>query len=205
MKRTILGLMCATLAIASAPGLSAAPKPKTVAEDPAGDANALNDQGMGDGSNGDNVTPADASSVTDLLELTVANDSKNLYITYVTETAPPATQGVGFRVRMNPDGAGGTYCLVLETFYPGAGNALDRAVGQLRDTCAGETTEVEVLGAMVVIPRSANEAFGKGKTLKALQAHSFIYLGGPPPAGSTYPVMDTTKVGADYKMVDKKR
>lgn len=205
MKRPILITLGVILASQPLTLLSAAPKPKVVIEDPAGDANALNDQGTGDGSNGDHVTPADASSVTDLLEVSIANDSKNLYVTFQTETAPPATQGVGFRLRMNPDGAGGTYCLLLETFYPGAGNALDAAVGQLRDTCTGETTEVEVLGPMVVVPRSANEALGKGKTLTAIQAHSFIYVGGPPPAGVPYPLVDTSKVGADYKMVDSKR
>jgi hypothetical protein len=206
MKRSLLiGILCAVVAVPTSGGLAAAPKVKTVIEDPAGDANGLNDQGTGDGSNGDQVTPADASTVTDLLKVTLSNDAKNLYVTFLTETAPPATQGVGFRLRVNPDEAGGSYCLLVEAFYPGAGNALDAAVGQLQDTCTGETTEIEVLGAMVVVPRKASEALGKGATLKAPQAHAFIYLGGPPPAGVPYPVTDTTKVGTDYKLVDKKK
>lgn len=206
MKRTLpIGILCAVLALQPFGGLSAAPKAKTVIEDPVGDANGLNDQGTGDGSNGDNVTPADASSVTDLTEITLANDSKNLYVTFLTEAAPPATQGVGYRLRMNPEGTGGSYCLLVEVFYPGAGNALDSAVAQLRDTCTGETTEAEALGPMIVIPRKASKALGKGATLKAPQAHAFIYVGGPPPTGVPYPVTDTTKVGSDYKLVDKKR
>jgi hypothetical protein len=206
MKRSLLiGILCAVVAAPPAGGLAAAPKEKTVIEDPAGDANGLNDQGTGDGSNGDQVTPADASTVTDLLKVSLANDKKKLYVTFLTEDAPPATQGVGYRLRLNPDEGGSSYCLHVEAFYPGAGNALDTAVGQLRDTCSGETTEAEVIGSMVVIPRSASEAFGKGAKLTAPQAHAFIYLGGPPPAGVPYPVTDTTKVGKDYKFVDKKK
>ncbi len=198
-KTLPIATLCVALMLPLA-GSKAAPKPTTVIEDPAGDANALNDQGNGDGSNGDVVGPADASSVTDLLKIDISNDAKNLYITFLTETAPPATQGVGFRLRANPDGAGGSYCLNFEAFYPGAGNALDAAVGQLRDTCTGETTEVEVLGPMLVVPRAASDALGKKSVLTGLQAHAFIYLGSAPPAGTTYPVTDTTKVGKDYKL-----
>jgi hypothetical protein len=200
VNRTLpIATLCVALMLPWA-GTSAAPKPTTVIEDPAGDANALNDQGTGDGSNGDVVGPADASSVTDLLKVDIANDSKNLYVTFVTETAPPATQGVGFRLRANPDGTGGSYCLHFEAFYPGAGNALDAAVAQLRDACTGETTEIEVLGPMLVIPRAASDALGKKAVLTGLQAHSFIYAGGPPPAGATHPMVDTTKLGTDYKL-----
>lgn len=204
MKRSVvIGLLCAAVAMTASIGVAAVPKGKKVISDPAGDANALNDQGTGDGSNGDHVTPADASTVTDLLDVTLANDAKKVYVNFVTETAPPATQGVGFRLRLNPKD--GSHCLVVEAFYPGGGNALDTAVGQLRDTCSGKTSEVTVLGSMVEIPRKASKAFGKGATLKAPQAHSFIYAGGPPPAGAPYPVMDTTKVGKNYKLVDKKK
>jgi hypothetical protein len=205
MKRTILAsFLCAAVAV-SASVVTAAPKAKKVIKDPAGDANGLNDQGMGDGSAGDNVTPADASTVTDLLGVSISNDSKTVTINFETEAAPPATQGVGYRLRFNPDGAAGAYCLNVEAFYPGAGNALEAAVAQLRDTCTGETTEVEVISQMITIPRKASKAFSKGSTLKAPQAQAFIYTGGPPPAGGTYPVTDTTKVGANYKLVDKKK
>ncbi len=204
MKRSLsmgVTLFIALSLVTTSSGLSAAPKPKAVIEDPASDANFINDQGTGDGSFGDFVTPADISSVTDILEVQMSNDAKNLYITFDTETAPPATQGVGFRLRVNPDGAGGSYCLLFEAFYPGAGNALDQDLAHLRDTCTGETTEIEVLGPTLSIPRKINKAFAKGATLKAPQAQGFIYLGGPPPAGAPYPVLDTTKTGKDYKFV----
>ncbi|HWC13465.1 MAG TPA: hypothetical protein VG929_02580 [Actinomycetota bacterium] len=197
---TMLGVAVCVVAAASL--ATAAPAPKKVLEDPLGDANFLNDQGTGDGSFGDHVTPADVSSVTDLVSVSLANDAKNLYITWETEAAAPATQGVGYRLRVNPDGPGGTHCLVFEAFYPGATDALTEAEGHLRDTCAGGAPiKAEVLGNMLVVSRKAHKGLGKGATLKAPQAHGFIYSGGSYPAGFAYPVADTTKVGKDYKLV----
>ena len=205
MKRASLIVTCLGVTmcmISSATLATAAPAPKKILEDPAEDANALNDQGTGDGSVGDNVTPADPSTVTDLLSVSVSNDAKNLYISIGTQAAPPATQGVGYRVRFNPDGAGGTHCLVFEAFHPGAGNDLTAPQAHLRDTCAGgDPIPVEVLGFMLVVPRKAHKAFAKGATLTAPQAQSFIYLGSSYPAGVAAPTMDTTKIGTDYKLV----
>lgn len=202
MRALLISVLCVAVAVPASGGL-AAPKAKKVISDPAGDANGLNDQGIGDGSNGDHVTPADASSVTDLLSVSIAHDPKKVYVTFTSETAPPATQGVGFRLRLNP-ASGGSHCLHVEAFYPGAGNALDAAVAHLRDSCTGKTRKAEVLGPTVAIPRKASKAFGKNATLKAPQAQAFIYAGGPPPAGAPYPVTDTTTVGKNYKLVDKK-
>jgi hypothetical protein len=201
MKRAI-SVIVAVGIIMSLAVASAAPVPKEVIEDPAGDANGLNDQGTGDGSNGDNVTPADASTVTDILSISIANDAKNLYVSVTTEAAPPATQGVGYRVRFNPDGAGGAHCIVLEAFFPGGGNDLTVAEAYLRDTCgSGEAVPVEVLGYQIIVPRKLHKAFGKRAVLKAPQAQSFIYVGSSYPAGVAAPTMDTTKIGKDYKLV----
>ncbi len=208
MKRVSkLGLSMAIAAglIAASSLVSAAPAQKTIVEDPINDANALNDQGTGDGSFGNNETPADVSSVTDITALKMSNDAKNLYISIETEGPAQGTQGVGARVRMNPDGPGGSYCLLFEVFQPGAGNALTATEAHLRDTCTGETTPVEAVGNMFTVPRNISEALGKGAVLKAPQVHTFIYLGSSYPAGVGRPIMDTTTVGEDYKMVDKKK
>jgi len=202
MKRACSLFIGTCVLWAAAAGVSAAPKVTTVIEDPAEDANGLNDQGTGDGSNGDHVTPADASTVTDLLSIDVSNDAKNLYVTFETQTAPPATQGTGFRVRFNPDGAAGSHCIVLEAFYPGAGNDLAAPVGQLRDTCAGgDPVAVKMLGPTFVVPRKANKAFAKKAVLKAPQAQAFVYVGSTPPAGAALIHTDTTKIGKNYKLV----
>jgi hypothetical protein len=194
----IVGLL-ACLGSLAAP-VTAAPAPKSLLKDPLNDANFLNDQGTGDGSNGDVVTPADASSVTDITGLDVHNDAKNLYVSVVTEAAAPGTQGTGYRVRFNPDSAG-TYCIVLEVHYPGATDTITTPEAILTNACEGTSTPVEILGNMFVVPRNADKAFAKGATLKAPQVQGFFYEGGPSPAGLAYPVTDTTKPGKDYKLV----
>ena len=198
MKRTnsIIAALVAVgvVAAGAAPG-AAAPAPQI--EDPLGDANFVNDQGTGDGSFGD-FNQADAGTVSDILAIRMSNDAKNLYIAIDTEATPPAATAIGFRVRVNPDGAGGTYCLAFEVMHPGANNNLTAPEAHLRDDCAGgDVTEIQVLGSTLVIPRSANEAFGKGAKLTAPQAQSFLWSG-TYPQGVAGPYADTTKVGTDY-------
>lgn len=195
MKRSIsIAAAVATLAlVASSLQASAAPKPHI--EDPLGDANFINDQGSADGSFGDFVLPADGGTVSDITSVTFSNDAKNLYLQISTEAAPPAITGIGYRVRVNPDG--GTYCINIEAYHPGANNALTAPVGYLRDCAGGEAVPVKVIGTQIVVPRSASKAFGKGAKLVAPQAQAFLYSGNET-AGGTYPVVDTTKVGTDY-------
>ncbi len=196
-RRSIAAILGAVLVVgASSMQAGAAAKPHI--EDPLGDANFVNDQGTGDGSVGD-FNQADAGTVSDFTAITFSNDSKNLYVMVSTEAAPPAATAVGFRVRVNPDGAAGAYCILIEAFYPGANNTLTAPVGHLIDTCAGgEAIPIEVLGTQLVVPRSASEAFAKGATLTAPQAQSFQYSGAYP-TGVIGPYIDTTKVGTDFK------
>ena len=166
--------------------------------DPLNDANFVNDQGTGDGSFGDNAGPADAGSVSDLLGVTFSNDAKNLKVLIETEAAPPAISGIGYRVRTNPDGTGGAYCIVIEVYHPGANNAITTPVGYVQDVCAGTEREpITILGTQLVVPRSASKLFAKGGKLTAPQAQAFVYSGNET-AGATYPVVDTTKAGTDY-------
>ena len=196
MRKTMLLLVALSMMVAGALQANAAPKPQI--DDPIGDANALNDQGAGDGSNGDHSLGADAGNASDLGTVTFSNDAKNLYILFMNEQAPPATQGLGLRVRVN--GNPGSQCLNFEVFYPGATNNLSATEAQLRDSCTGETIPIEATGTMLTIPRAAHEALGKGKTLTSPQAQSFVYSGTSQPAGASGPYIDTTKVGADYKL-----
>lgn len=193
MKRTLFGIAVLCLSVAALPA-TAGSKPQI--EDVLGDANFVNDQGTGDGTFGD-FNQADAGTVSDLTGVTFTNDAKNLYVTLATEASPPAATGIGFRVRVNPDGTGGAYCIFFEAFFPGANNVLTAAKAQVRDDCTGETTEVQVLGTQIVVPRSLNKAFGKGAKLTAPQAQSFLYSGDYP-TGTAGPFADTTKVGTDF-------
>lgn len=194
-KNILVGVIGLALVAGSLTPLSAAPKPNI--EDVLGDANFVNDQGTGDGSFGD-FAGADAGTVSDLTAVTFSNDKKNLKISIETEAAPPATTGIGYRVRTNPDDAG-TYCLVFEAFHPGANNVLTTAKAHFKDVCeGGEPVEVQVLGTQLVIPRSAHKAFAKGGKLTAPQAQAFLYSGDYP-NGAAGPTADTTKVGTDFK------
>jgi hypothetical protein len=173
---------------------TAAPKPQIT--DPVGDSNFVNDQGSGDGSFGDH-TPADAGTVSDLTGVTFSNDAKNLKVLIATEAAPPATTGIGYRVRTNPNDAG-AYCIVIEAYFPGANNAITTPVGYAQDVCGGgERTEIQVLGTQLVVPRTLSKFFAKGGKLTAPQAQAFLYSGNET-TGVTYPVADTTKVGKDF-------
>jgi hypothetical protein len=203
MKRFISILALAGLVALATAAAAAAPKPSI--EDPLGDGNFVNDQGTGDGTFGDFVLPADISSVGDLLAVTFTNDAKNVYVHIDTEAVPPATQGVGYRVRVNPDGAGGSYCLNFEGFFPGATNDLTEYKGHLRDACGGgDPIEAQVMpsplgGTMIVVARKSHEGLGKGKKLTAPQAAAYVWTGSYP-SGVAGPYMDTTTVGSDYAL-----
>lgn len=201
-----IGILTAAAAVALGASIqvSAAPASKTIIEDPVGDANFINDQGTGDGSFGDH-TAADAGTVSDLMEVQLSNDAKNLIVTFVTEAPPPASTGIGYRLRVNPDETTGRHCIRIEVYYPGANNVLTTPKAQFVDDCeGGEATELEVLGTQVIVPRSVSKALAKGGVLTAPQAQSFLYTGDYP-NGAPTGTADTTKVGTDYKMVDKKK
>ena len=188
---TVLASLGLTFAL-SLPGLAAAPK--KIIEDPVGDANFVNDQGTGDGSFGDQ-TAADAGTVSDIESVSLSNDSKNLYIDFATEAAPPATTGIGYRFRANEGG-----CFKVEAYYSGANNVVTTPVGWLIDDCnGGEKTEIEILGTRFIVPRKASPALKKGATLTAPQAQAFLYWGDGT-TGTAIGTADTTTVGTDYKL-----
>lgn len=208
MKRSIsiLAALGLTAALTAAP-LRATAAPKPSLEDPAGDANFINDQGTGDGSFGDFETGADASSFADLLSVTFTNNAKDVFVHIETESTGQPAAGEGFRVRVNPDGPGGIYCLNFEIFFNGAQNDMTEWKAHLRDACAANVELVEgkaelstlLAGFMITIPRKGHDALGKGKTLAAPQAHAFLWSGSYP-TGVAGPYLDTTKPGSDYKL-----
>ena len=201
MNSKITTLAIGLAALLAMPLPASAGGDKTIIEDPLGDSNFINDQGTGDGSFGD-FNQAGAGNVSDLVKVSLRNDAKNLTVTFQAQGVPPATQGLGYRLRVNPTGGPGTQCILIEAFWPGATNNMTEAQAHFRDVCAGgEPTPVKILGAVLVVPRKLSKAFAKGATLKAPQAQTFVYSG-TYPNGVIGPYMDTTKVGADYKFVN---
>lgn len=204
MKRmSRFGIAVALTAVSVVSAMPAnAGRAKVVLEDPTGDSNFVNDQGTGDGSFGD-FNQAGVGNVSDLVKVSLANTAKDLIITFEAVGLPPATQGLGYRFRANPTGAAGTQCLLFEAFWPGATNNMTEAHAHFRDVCeGGDPVEVDIVGGTLTVPRKLSKALGKGATLKAPQAQSFVYSG-TYPNGVIGPYMDTTKVGADYKLTDK--
>lgn len=202
MRRLVsVGTLGLVLVVATTSVPAAAAKAKVIIEDPQGDSNFINDQGTGDGSFGD-FNQAGVGNVSDLAKVSLSNDAKNLTILFEANGTPPATQGLGYRLRVNPDGPGATHCLLFEAFWPGGGNTLEEAVAHVRDVCEGsDPVEVKILGAMLTVPRKLHSGLGKGAVLKSPQAQTFVYTG-TYPTGVMGPYMDTTKVGSDYKLVD---
>lgn len=207
MKRLISLIAAAGLvATMTAAPSHAGPKKLAISlEDVEEDANFINDQGTGDGTFGD-VEGVAASDFADILEVGFANDSKNLYVHIKTASTGIPAMAEGFRVRVNPQ-AGSAYCLNFEIFFPGAAHPnLTSPTAHLRDLCSGDAiTEAKVeisifAGFLITIPRKAHEAFGKGKTLAAPQAQTFLTYGDYPYVVAG-PYFDTTKVGKDYKLV----
>ncbi len=203
MKR-LVGLFAALGVVAALTSTASAADPKPVIEDPVGDANFLNDQGTGDGSFGDFVTPADASDFADIEKVLFTNDKKNLYVHIVTVSNAQPAAGEGFRVRTNPDGPGGLYCFNFEVFFNGAQNTVPAPTAVLTDACDGTSVEGSALpgiygGFTLTFARADHEGLGKGKKLTAPQAQTFLYSGAPP-AAVAGPYLDTTKVGSDYAL-----
>lgn len=191
-------LALAGLLVASSLPASAA-APKTIIEDPQGDSNLINDQGTGDGSFGD-FNQAGAGNVSDLRKVHLSHTATTLVISFEAIGLPPATQGLGYRFRANPTDGPGTQCLLFEAFWPGATNNMTEAHAHFRDVCeGGDPVEIELIGGTLNVPRKLSKALGKGATLTAPQAQSFVYSG-TYPTGVIGPYMDTTKVGTDYKL-----
>ena len=207
MKRSLIMLvLLGSYAISAAAYAAAVPKPKIVLEDPAEDANAINDQGTGDGTLGDaSEAGADASEFADIVSAGFSNDKKNLYVFIETQSTSQPAAGEGFRVRANP-AAGGVYCLNFEIYFNGAQNTLTTPEAIFRDACAASEpvsvkSEISIHGGyMITVPRKGIESLGKGKTLAAPQAQTFVYSGSSYPAGVAGPYFDTTKPGEDYKL-----
>ena len=175
-------------------------------DDPAGDANYLNGQGFED--NGDNSTPADAGSVSDVLKVWFTNDAETISAHVQTEVVPPATANAYiFRIQVDP--GAGSNCLWFNIFTDGPTNP-DGAYGTLRDTCTDDVTIDEGVTvafselpdgtglSSITIPRAAHAAFADNLVLVAPKFEVRNFWNIPGVAGATAPVIDESRVGTDY-------
>ena len=215
MKRFLVIALVSTLAAAlSAPATAQEPEEAPVTpipevvniEDPAGDANYLNGQGFSD--DGDNSTPADIGSISDILKVWFTHDADVIRAHVLTE-APPSTAGSSaYFFRVMVDAEGDTNCLWFQIGTPGATdpNATEPS-GSLRTLCNGadetfsdgvtatieETADGQGIST-VTIPRSLHAALSDDAILGAPTAHARNNLFGL----VTAPQIDDTKPGTDY-------
>ena len=173
-------------------------------EDPAGDANYLNGQGLED--EGDQTTPADASSVADILKVWFSHDQDVIRAHILTEVPPPATASAYF-FRVTADASGDTNCLWFQIATTGPTNPTATEVtGSLRDLCGdanetfteGITATIEETAdgqgiSTVTVPRATHPALGDNLILGAPRAQARNFLG-----VVTAPQVDDTRAGTDY-------
>ncbi|MDQ3940123.1 MAG: hypothetical protein M3238_02100 [Actinomycetota bacterium] len=210
MRSKLLGGLLAAAMVGGSglvPAHAQEPAPEVPAvvniEDPAGDANYLNGQGADD-SQGNNVTPADIGSVSDILKVWFTSDATNISAHIQTEAMPPAVTAYFFRVLVDPS-VGDPNCLRFQIATSGAGNP-GEAFGSLRDLC-GDVDETYTEGitvnfaeaadgtgiSTVTIPRTTHPAFAEGTVLVAPTAHVRNYF-----VAVTAPQIDDTQPGTDF-------
>lgn len=175
-------------------------------EDPQGDANYINDQGVGLPVPGDQVGTDQFGTVSDILKGWLSSDATTVSAHIVTNAAPPASTPLIFHMRVDP--GSGTNCLWFRASFPSAVQGqTDPVVPQaasLRDTCTDDvTTDAELTvgttadgdGVITItVPKSASAAFIDGNVLKTPTADSRNYPGGK----VTLPQVDNTLPGTDF-------
>lgn len=203
----IAGVFTAVPAMAqAAPEVPATPN----VVDPIGDANYLNDQGQQGtlGFQGDNVTPVDGGSVSDIMAAWFTADEANVYAHIQTEAPGPATAALFYRVTADP--GVGANCLWFQAGAPGAGNAGSTGAA-LRTVAPCEPVQTVSEGAeftqaegpdgtgihTIKIPRALSPYLVDGAKLGTPTAETRHYPN-TPAAGATAPQIDNTKKGTDY-------
>ncbi|MDQ3962579.1 MAG: hypothetical protein M3277_01475 [Actinomycetota bacterium] len=181
-------------------------------EDPAGDANYLNDQGVGLPLEGDQTTPQDLT-ISDLLKIWWTNDAETISVHFQTEAPPPSSNAAYlFRAFTNPGGDFPDGCLWWEAVVEGP-TFVGEAFARLRDMCSETdpvegtisiaTLEDETGVVTVTVPRDANAAFAPGGTIATPIAEVRNVTGAAAARFATAPVVDNTKPGTDYTITDE--
>ena len=235
MKRILtllasLALVASGLHILPAAAAEEAPEiPATVQiEDPADDGNFLNDQGnRGDiGFQGDNATPADGSTVGDMLKVWFTNDAENVSVNFQTQAPGPAATTIVYQAYTNAgEGATGSNALGCLRWYlliPGAysGQATTYQgppVIKLVDRCNDEGTSVYSNGVegkytiaegpdgtgilTATFPRSYSPLLA-GPALTAPFASTSIAAGAEAAGNVSLLMIDNTANGTDYAFVE---
>lgn len=228
MGKRIWSILLAGAMISS--GLSLAPAgaqeavaPTVPAEpnivDPAGDANFINGSTTNPAVGGDHTTPADASSLGDILAGWFSHDASTVSAHIQVEAPPPGGNGSSYNVYAAPGegsaGANATGCLrfwlVLPGTNPGGGTFQGPVTAKLHDRCntggnIWDAPDVQhSIAALedgtgvvtITAPRELSPLFADGSVLTAprvLTASPTVGTTG----GAVTPTVDDTLPGTDY-------
>ena len=189
--------------------------------DPPGDANFLN-SGTAGPLGQDNTTPADASTIGDLLAVWFSHTADSISVHWQTEAVPPGGNGVGYQAFSTPgEGEAGSnsvgclrFALNIPGSNPGGGSYQDTEWVRLVDRCNVGTSIYEHAidgthtihegpdgtGIMTAtFPRSYSPLLAEGQVLVTPTAAANSPLIGSHSNGAyASPTTDNTKPGTDY-------
>ncbi|MFN2526198.1 MAG: hypothetical protein ABR505_08035 [Actinomycetota bacterium] len=227
MKRFAIALVCASLVAGMLQTLPANAQPEVPEvvqiEDPAGDANYVNDGttfGAGGGRNHVGPMNQDLSGIGDLLKVWYTNDATTLSVHVQTE-APPPSSGVAYYTEIisNVDGDGNA-CVLIEYVIEAPTFQRDSYATVTDECAASDPVEGEVVVAegpdgtgiaTVTLPRASNVAFAPGSVLTAPEARVTNATGPLPDQVPMfgggfviYPIIDNTEPGTDYTLQDQR-
>lgn len=217
------GLVASAFAAAPAKAQTPPEVPETVQiEDPAGDANYLN-EGTAPGAGHNHSTPADTSTLADILRVWFANDADNVFVHIQTEAPPPGAGAVHFSTYTNPgegpQGSSALGCLrfrvVIPGTAPGGGTYQGEQTVKIHDRCNTGGSFVDApdgearvepgpdgTGIIVVTaPRSASPFFADGGVLTQPSVISSSPVFGSSQIGIITTSTDDTEIGTDYALV----
>lgn len=222
MKKQLLAALTAAAVGMSLVWVGTAPAqtriPETVQiEDPDGDSNGLNDQGLrgvigyqGDNSGGVSIGAGD------ILKVWFTNDADNLSAHILTTFPPPNnTPGFGliYRVMFNPDSDTSDGCIWLEGVVPsktyqGTPSARVFFACETKDALAGEIVVEELEDGTgittLTFPRATEPAFADGEVLASPRATTRAMFGADgAPRRLTAPQLDNTQPGTDYTITSE--
>lgn len=216
MNKRVFSILAASALVLSglvAPTASAqtAVPPVVNIDDPFGDANTQS---------GDQVGPADLSSVGDIGKIWFSHTAEDISVHFQTQAPPPATQGLVFQVYASPNDAfpAPQGCLRFITIIPGsvAPNYAGPQHVKLVDRCNDAGTSIynngvegeaviESLGdgtglITMTFPRSYSPLLSDGAVIAQPHGRTDIPVGGPPPTGFVSLRLDDTVLGTDYEL-----
>lgn len=218
MKR-LIALVAAVCVLGWGPAGAGAPQvpSKLLLEDPAGDANYVNDQSLNSEYFGipearDNVTPADLSEAGDVLGGWITHDRKTVTFHVLTEAALPASEPMHVRIEAVNASSIQSACIVLYISLPGTNVPTYQGEHlMMRESCYGQDETRHTFKVSTValpdgrgilrakVARSTSLAFSAGQSITDFRVAT-RNVTGMDDRRLSVPEIDNTLSAADYPL-----